>query len=315
MTGRVAVAAAILSRPDGSVLLAQRPPSTFYGGYWEFPGGKIEPGESPRTALLRELREELGIGIARAYPWVVRDHDYPHARVRLHFFRVLAWEGELRDLEHSALAWERPGAFTVEPMLPANVAILRALALPAFYALTQVGQLGVRQQMERLEAALDHGLRLLQVREPALDAAALTAFARQATALVQRRGGRVLINGDIELAQRIGADGVHLKARQLASTLAKPGLPLVACSCHNEAELAHAAALGLDFVVLGPVLATASHPDASPLGWERFARLIAGYPLPVFAIGGLNRAHLEAAWSCGAQGIAAIRAAWSDGLA
>ncbi len=300
MKERVEVAAAILTRPDGSVLLGQRPPSTFYGGYWEFPGGKIEPGESPRRALARELAEELGIRVTRAYPWLVRDHTYPHAQVRLHFFRVVAWEGAIRDIEHTALAWEQPGAFNVGPMLPANGPLLRALALPSFYALTQAAELGLARQLQRLQAALDKGLRLLQVREPALDAPARTAFAAEATALAQRHGARVLINGDAELAQRIGADGVHLRAHQLSAARVRPGLPLVAASCHSSAELAHAAKLELDFVLLGPVMATSSHPGVEPLGWDRFAQLITACPLPVFAIGGLGARDLEAAWGCGA---------------
>jgi len=104
-TKLVEVAAAVLQRPDGSFLLAQRPPDKIWAGYWEFPGGKIEPGETPYHALVRELREELGITVTTAYPWVTRVFAYPHATVRLNFFRVTAWSGELHPHEGQQFAW------------------------------------------------------------------------------------------------------------------------------------------------------------------------------------------------------------------
>jgi 8-oxo-dGTP diphosphatase len=88
------VAAAVIQRPDGAFLLARRPAGKVYAGYWEFPGGKIEAGEPAAEALARELREELGIEPRTAYPWLTREYVYPHAAVRLHFFRVTACHGD-----------------------------------------------------------------------------------------------------------------------------------------------------------------------------------------------------------------------------
>ena len=95
----VEVAAAVLIRPDDSFLLACRPDGKPYAGYWEFPGGKIEAGESPLQALTRELDEELGITVRQATPWLTRTFSYPHATVRLRFYRVTAWHGELTPRE------------------------------------------------------------------------------------------------------------------------------------------------------------------------------------------------------------------------
>ncbi len=120
------VAAAVLVRPDGQVLLAQRPAGKPYEGYWEFPGGKLEPGESPRAALVRELHEELGITVRRAAPWLVQEFVYPHAHVELHFFRVFAWDGELHGRDGQAFAWQTPGRFTVAPLLPAKATVSAA---------------------------------------------------------------------------------------------------------------------------------------------------------------------------------------------
>ncbi len=314
MSNIVDVAAAVIVRPDGHFLLGRRPPGTPWAGYWEFPGGKLEAGETAAQALVRELREELGIEVGHLTPWIRREHVYPHAHVRLHFFRVTAWQGALHPLHHDALAWQRADCVDVSPMLPANAAVLRALTLPDMYAITHAGTIGIDRQLERIRHALVNGLRLVQIREPLLTPVERESFARQATRLAHARGARVLINGDIELAQGVGADGVHLPAAQLMQMRQRPAaatLPLVAASCHSAAELAHAGALDLDFAVLGSVKKTPSHPGAPGLGWERVAQLLADTFLPVYILGGLGREDRVAARTAGAHGIAAIRAAWS----
>ncbi len=306
----VEVAAAVILRPDGSFLLGRRPSGSFYPGYWEFPGGKVEANETPREALLRELQEELGIAVDAAYPWITREFSYEHAEVRLHFFRVLRWSGELQELQHDALAWQRADAVTVSPLLPANAPVLAALALPDFYAISHAGEIGVDRQLEALTRALDHGLRLVQLREAGLATAQRAAWVHAAVDLCHGYGARVLVNGDMALANDAGADGVHLTASQLLSLSRRPDFPLVAASCHDAGELAQARRLGLDFVVLGPVKETASHPGRPGMGWAAFGSLATDYPLPIFALGGLAREDKEAAWQAGAHGIAAIRAAW-----
>lgn len=308
---RVEVAAAVILRDDGGFLLGERPAGKVYAGYWEFPGGKIEPGESPLAALGRELHEELGIDVLQAYPWITRDYDYAHAAVRLRFFRVARWSGTPHGRESQRFAWQRPGAITVSPMLPANGPILKALALPPIYGITNAGDAGEAVFRRRLDAALAGGLRLVQVREKSYSARTLARFTGEVVAAARARGARVLVNADADLALRAGADGVHLTAPQLAPCRARPTLELVGASCHDSAELDAAAALPADFVVLGPVAPTPSHPGAPVLGWRRFADLIRDYPLPVYALGGLARTDLETAWAAGAHGIAMMRGAWS----
>lgn len=306
------VAAAVLIRPDGSFLLGQRASDTFYPGYWEFPGGKVEAGETPRDALIRELREELGIEVTQCFPWVVREHHYEHAHVVLHFFRVTAWQGELRDHVHAALSWQPTGATTVKPMLPANGPVLKALALPDFYAVTHAWEIGVDAQLVAIEKALERGLRLLQIRESALSEPQRTAFAVEAVRLVQGFGGLALVNGDEDLAQEAGANGLHLPAQQLLARRDRPAFPLVGASCHRAAELRHAIDMEIDFAVIGAVNATPTHAMAGGIGWPALAELVANSAIPIFAIGGLRRADIPEAWRHGAHGIAAIRAAWDE---
>src|SRR5438094_8690691 len=151
MSAPVDVAVAVLIRSDGAALLAQRPQTKVYSGYWEFPGGKIEPGEPVPEALKREVREELGIEVGGAYPWITRVFVYPHAKVRLHFYRVYAWRGEPRAVEHQAIAWQRPDAIELDPLLPANGPVIRSLMLPSEYALTHAAALRVEPVRTNLD--------------------------------------------------------------------------------------------------------------------------------------------------------------------
>jgi len=308
----VHVAAAVITRPDGSFLLGQRAPDTFYPGYWEFPGGKVEPGESPRDALIRELDEELGMKVDVAWPWITREHVYEHAHVSLHFFEVSAWRGDIHDRVHSALAWQHADRMSVAPMLPANDPILKALRLPRTMGITQAGRIGVTTQLARLDRALAGGLRLVQIREPDLAADARDSFAHAVVDRCHATGARVVVNEDAGFARRIGADGLHLPARRLAELDARPDFEWVGASCHDRPELEKAATLGLDYALLGPVKPTASHPGQPTLGWERFGELAGRLPLPVFALGGLAAADMAAAKAAGAHGIAAIRSIWQD---
>jgi 8-oxo-dGTP diphosphatase len=296
----IEVAAAVLQRPDGSFLLAQRPAGKVYAGYWEFPGGKVEPGEPAAQALARELHEELGIEIGESFPWITRVFTYPHGTVRLNFFRVHEWKGEPHPREEQAIAWQAADTPSASPMLPANAPVLASLALPVEYAVTDATTRGIPNMLRVLEARLQSGLKLLQVREPGLAAQERDSFTRQAIGLAHRHGCKVLTKSPFP-----GADGVHVTSTELKRLREKPAT-LAAASCHDREELERAMALGLDFAVLGPVR---DKPPA--LGWKLFAEIARGTSLPVYAIGGLTRADLPDAWRAGAHGIAMIRGAWN----
>ena len=302
----------MIERPDGRFLLAQRPAGKVYAGYWEFPGGKVEPGEPLQAALARELHEELGIDVDIAHPWIVQTYAYAHATVRLNFFRVRAWRGEPHGKEEQRLAWQKASTVDVAPLLPANAPVLRALQLPFEYAITYAGEIGVAEQLRRLDARLAQGLQLIQVREKGMTGSELEHFATRVIALARPHGARVLINSDIWLALRLDADGVHLTTAQLALLKQRPPLRWCAASCHSAAELESAVQLGVDFAVLGPVQATPTHPGSVPLGWDGFGALAIGASLPVYALGGMKSSDLDAAWRCGAHGIAMMRGSWQD---
>ena len=313
------VAVGVVFRDDGRVLVAQRLPGKPYEGWWEFPGGKFEPGEDAAAALARELEEELGIRVVESRPWVVREHVYEHAHVRLHFRRVVRWEGEVASREGQALVW-RPGAsIDVGPLLPAALAPIAWLSLPQVYALSDAGALGSDRFLARLAERLALSpapFGLLQLREPALAPAEFDRLFSQVVELARSARIRLLVSSRHDArywaiaGDRTGG-GVHLTGRDLAARADRPSLPLVAASCHDEEDLARAGALGADLAVFGPVQATASHPGAAVLGWERFGSAIAATPLPVYGLGGLGPGDLEQALRRGSHGIAMQRAAWS----
>ena len=306
----VNVAVAVLQRADGRVLLAERPRGKVSGGYWEFPGGKFDAGEAASQALARELHEEIGVELDRAHPWLTCDHAYPDKTVRLHFFRVTAWHGTPHGREGQRVSWEDPAAIAVGPLLAANDQVLQALNPPPVYAVTHAAKYGVAGFMPRLEQALAHGVRLIQVREPEMAPEQFAQFARRVIALAHRHGAQVLVYGDETLARKVGADGVHIPCSQILHLTARPRMRLCAASCHNAEHLAGAAALGADFAVLSPVLPTARHPGEPGMGWARFAGLTRECPLPVYALGGMQSELLDTARGHGAHGIALLSGIW-----
>ena len=306
----IEVAAAVIERGDGEFLLAQRPEGKVYAGWWEFPGGKVETGEPVPAALARELREELGIDVHRAFPWITRTFAYPHGNVRLHFYRVVEWSGTLQSREGQAFAWQRLPGLTVSPILPANGPILGALALPLVLGITPADLADPQDAALQFAAGIRSGLRLLQIRLPGLSEARCRAVTEALAAQARDAGVRVVVNGGN--AWQDESAGLHLRSVDLAGLAERPARDLVGASCHGPEDLDRAERLGLDYAVLGPVLPTATHPGHPGIGWPQFERWARGRTLPVYAIGGLSPADLPAARAAGAHGIAAIRAVWPD---
>jgi 8-oxo-dGTP diphosphatase len=301
------VAAAVIERP-GEFLLAKRPEGKPYPGYWEFPGGKIEPGEDARAALVRELREELGIEVREATPWITRVYTYTHATVRLHFFRVSAWDGDPQPLEDQAIEWQRIEAPRVAPMLPANAPVLAALALPDVMVVSNAAAHGAEAWLQALAArAMDERL-LVQIREKDASRQQVQHLLSRALARAAPFGSRIVVNSDCGDFPQGG--GIHLTARALMESSARPEAALVGASCHDAAQMDQAQRLHVDYAVLGPVEKTASHPGAAVLGWERFAQLAKDRPMPIYAIGGLTRGDMAQARRHGAHGVALLSAAF-----
>jgi 8-oxo-dGTP diphosphatase len=293
------------------VLLARRTEGRDLAGLWEFPGGKVDAGETPMQALARELEEELGIRVQATEPLICVPQQYRDKRILLEVHRVTRYAGKPRDREQQALAWSPHDKLSTYPMPPADRPVVAALTQPARYLVTPDCSGDSTGFLATLERALGAGVRRVQLRVRSLAGRELERLAAEAKRRCDLAGAELLVNGDIELAGKLRC-GVHLRSEQLMALGERPlPAPLsVAASCHDAAELDKAQSIGCDFAVLGPVARTPSHPSRTPIGWPAFAALREQVPLPVYGLGGLGVADLAMARAHGAQGIAAIRGLW-----
>lgn len=309
---RVHVAAAVIRRADGHVLIARRADTQHQGGLWEFPGGKVEAGEGVEAALARELREELGIEVQRSRALISVSHDYPDKQVLLEVREVRDFSGEPHGAEGQPLAWVAPRDLPQYAFPEANRPIVAAARLPDQYLITpedaEPGQLlrGIRQ-------AVANGIGLIQLRAPDMYDPKYRDIAVDAVGLCAGKA-QLMLKGPLEWLGDFPAAGWHLTATQLRKYAAKgrpfPASRWLAASCHDAEELALAQQMGVDFVTLSPVQPTRTHPEAQALGWEQTQQLIARCNQPVFVLGGLGPDDRARAWQAGAQGVAGIRALW-----
>jgi 8-oxo-dGTP diphosphatase len=196
----------------------------------------------------------------------------------------------------------------------ANLPIIRAVQLPDLYLITPDPGSDTQIFLKQLEKCLSKGIRLVQLRAKSLSQEDYIELAKQTKKLCAEFGAKLILNSDPELVSIVDADGVNLTGERLMAIDSRP-LPenkWVAASCHTEEDISHAAHVGVDFAMLSPVQATASHPDTKPLGWQEFQRLCECAPFPVYALGGVKSDDLGQAFNHGAQGIAAIRALWNQ---
>ena len=311
----IQVVAGILSDAHGRVLVAERERGTHLAGTWEFPGGKVEPGETAGAALRRELHEELGVVVGSIEPLISVPWRYPGKAIVLHAFRVHDFRGIPQGRQQQSIRWLSPDEAARVPMPPPDLPIVTALRLPTVYAITPDPADDPTAFLHRFERLLRTGVTFIQLRAKRLPMKDLRTVASRAGDLSRAAGATLLLNGNAELVRELALDGIHLPATDL---LALDRRPLgrdrwVAASCHDEHELAHAAAIGVDFAVLGPVQPTASHPGATALGWSRLADLNAIAQFPVYALGGLKASHVSHARRFGLQGVAGVSAFWPVG--
>ena len=309
----IEVVAGVITDARGRILLSRRTPSQDLAGLWEFPGGKREAGETPEQALARELEEELGIQAVIGAHVITVPQAYPHKRLSLDVRHVTRWQGTPKGREGQALTWVAPGSLSRYSMPPADLPVVAALHQPDTYLVTPTPDGDDAQWLRALDAALSRGVRRVQVRLPGVTSERQTHLLAEAAARCRRRQADVLFNGAPEVAMAAGA-GLHLSSAALRAADTRPvpvDVPLAA-SCHDLEELRMAEALGCDFVVLGHIRETPSHPGVPGIGWDAFARLREATALPIYAIGGLLPVDVPEARRRGAQGIAAIRGLWGE---
>ena len=301
------VAVAVLRNAEGKILLSRRRKGAHLEGLWEFPGGKLEAGESLSAALQREIKEELGIQVLTHRPLIQVSHSYPEKQVFLDVHLVNEWQGSATGMEGQQIAWVVAEEIDDDLLPPADRPIVTAIRLPSQYLITPPLIEDESIFLQQLEASLQQGVRLLQLRLPGYDTQQLASLAERVMDLCRTYSATLMLK-DEAMARRLGC-GLHLGSSQLQAMRCRnfPQQQLLAASCHIRQELVHAASIGIDFATLSPVQPTATHPQAQPLGWKRFSAMAAEATLPLYALGGMQAGDTQQAWRSGAQGIAAIR--------
>jgi 8-oxo-dGTP diphosphatase len=313
-SGYLHVAAAVIEEPGGRILLARRPEHLHQGGLWEFPGGKVESGEDVRCALAWELMEEVGISIIDAVPLIRIPYAYPDRKVLLDVWQVSAFENIAHGAEGQAIKWVERETLRDYEFPAANRPIVAAAMLPDRYLITP--DPGTPDAwpafLSHLQALMENGIRLVQLRAKSLNEDEYRQLARRVIGLGRDHGTTVLLNTQPACARELDADGLHLSSDRLWSLRERPleADRWLAASCHNLEQLRHAMAIGVDFAVFSPVKQTTSHPGRAAIGWEAFQLMTEHSGIPLYALGGMSEADIDAARACGGQGIAAISGLW-----
>ena len=324
--------------------LERRPDSAHLGGMLAFPGGKCQPDESPTDALARELFEELGIlpqasRLLMEIPWVyLAKSSDPEGKpkskhLRLMVYRVEKWQGELHGREGQSVTAQtldcsRHGEW-MSALPPANRGIVAALCLPPRIAITAAcgaGDAGFsvwHQALVKTANALRQQFRssfggrssIVQLR-PGRDLSMAQWTAAVAT--VQSSGLSAWVNASLDIAIACRADGVHLNRHRLAS-VDREALAnwhaqnrWVSASGHTLEEVRLANEVGVDALLISPILPTLSHPGEPGIGWAQFAELTREATMPTYALGGILETHLGQVQMLAGQGVAAIRGYWMD---
>ena len=304
MKAPLQVAVGVIKNSTGDILISQRAKSAHQGGLWEFPGGKLEANETAQQALKRELQEELAIIVEHCQPLITINHDYSDLSVLLTVFLVDEFTGIAIGCENQAIKWVLATKLNQYSFPEANKAIIMAAQLPSYYPIINTNSLTECQQ--QLLHCIQQDYSLVQLRAKQLSANDLQIFLAYAQPLCKQHQLRLLINSAMPVTD--GYPHRHLTSADLMALTQRPKLSgLVAASCHNLIELKQAQLMDLDFAIIAPVLATTTHPDTLPLGWEIIKQWLKQVNIPVYTLGGMQLNHLNLTNSMGGQGISGIR--------
>lgn len=308
MSKIVQVAVGVIKNSLGQILIAKRADDAHQGGLWEFPGGKVEVAETVLSALARELREELAIEVSSAQPLIQICHDYGDKSVQLDVCIVEEFTGNAVGNEGQPVRWVETSDLSDYEFPAANRPIITALQLPSVMMIT-ADEACIQTFERKLQSALARGVKLVQLRQPELS----EKFIKLAKKLCRDAGAHLQLNTSLDSYSGVAIEaGLHLSSQRLMALAERP-VPLTVlfgASCHNELELEQAHAVGVDYILLSPVLPTNSHPNDEVLGWNAFRNLVAGCKVPVYALGGMTPETIERARAFGAQGVAGISAWW-----
>ncbi|HED36511.1 MAG TPA: Nudix family hydrolase [Gammaproteobacteria bacterium] len=312
MSDLIHVAVGVIINSKNEVLISLRHKSTHQGGLWEFPGGKVEAGESVFDALKREISEELNIVIKKAEPFKLIQHQYEDKSVCLDVWIVESFSGEPTGAEGQLIKWQPVNQLNIEEFPAANRSIIHSLALPDKYMITGVFE-SASDFLERLESSLKKGVRLVQMRCKKLSDSDFLSLAEQAQFICKKYRANLLLNTTPDVFYQTKSSGLHLSSQQLNLFDDRPvnEVSLLSVSCHTPADIKQAERLSADLILVSPVKETSSHPGVKGIGWEGFTVLVSNTHIPAYALGGMGMQDIEDAKFNNAQGVAAISSFWN----
>jgi len=319
MTEIVHVAVAVIMNQHGQICISLRHENVHQGGLWEFPGGKVEQGETVEQTLEREIKEELNISILTSRPLIKINYNYPDISVCLHVQKVQSYSGLATNVEGQTLKWVDVSQLSAFNFPAANKPIITAIQLPERYLIT--GKFSSEKNfIYKLNNALENKVRLVQLRlknEHLTQLENPHKLIRNVSVMCKQVDAELLLNLSEQWMKVINLEeikfsGFHSDSMSLMKYSKRPEGKFFSASCHDEREVKKALQLKADFIVLSPVQKTSSHPDMNAIGWDKFSELIETAAMPVYALGGVSEVDLNLAWKHGAQGIAAISAFWQE---
>ena len=313
MSSQTHVAVAVIINKNNEVLISLRPEGSHLGGYWEFPGGKLEQGESVEEALKREIFEELNITVDSAHSFKKIKYQYIDKSVLLDVWLVDSFSGIAEGAEGQQIKWQAINELNLQDFPTANRAIINALKLPEKYMIT--GAFDSYDDFKgKLENSLKHGVSLVQLRCKNTSREEYSQLTGIALPLCKKYSAILLLNTDVNTFSRLSADGLHLSSQALQSIKSRPveSSLLLSVSCHSIEEVEKARQLEADIILLSQVKETKSHPGVAGIGWEKFREISSQACVPVYALGGMKEADIDDALSSGAQGVAAISGFWKQ---
>lgn len=307
---RIHVAVGVVRNLDGEVLVSLRHSDVHQGGLWEFPGGKVDQGESVRTALCREFEEELGITPTVCFPLTKITHHYSDKAVLLDVWMIHAYEGHPQGLEGQRVDWRPVNSLRYEDFPAANKPIIDAIARPLEIPITP--ELSNFDELEQLLISwLDRGLNVVYLRQNSLAREAYGQWLNMANQRYANQGLKLLADmSKCDLDHSEKTLGYHAKSQVLMGLTRREvsNECLFSASCHNLQELQKAQSIGVDFVFLSPVHELAKYSNSAALGWDGFSRLVEQVSLPVYALGGVAPKDITQALAHGAVGVSGISA-------